>query len=101
MLTDQFFHPYYVVPTVEFIAAFVKFPYQAIAHVTVKFNAVFVQIFIISRGIGDAGVHIQDSLFFQGRFQGIMEFLSDSSVADILIYIDRSFHCPVISRTVM
>lgn len=61
---DNFLHPYHVVPAVEFISAFVKFPHFGKAHVRVKIRAVVIQEFILFFCISDAGIKVFNAHFF-------------------------------------
>ena len=77
VFADKFLHPDHIIPSVEFITAFIEFSYQAVTHVSVEFYAVFIQVFIFCGGISDAGIHVQDSLFLKSLFKGVMKFTAD------------------------
>ena len=56
MLPDYFLHPYHVVPSAEFEAAFMKAPCKAIAHALMETSAVVGEIFVVLLGVAYAGV---------------------------------------------
>ena len=66
-----------------------------------KLNTVIIQMSIGGRCIGDAGIHIEDSLSFECLFQSIVQESADSHVLAVLIDIDRSFYSPVVSGTLV
>ena len=66
-----------------------------------KLNTVIIQMSIGGRCIGDAGIHVEDSLSFECLFQSIVQESADSHVLAVLIDIDRSFCSPVVSGTLV
>ena len=59
---DDLFRPDHMVPAAELAAAVIKFPYDLISQMLVKFSAVSGQIFVFFFRIADTGVEVCDVL---------------------------------------
>ena len=57
-------HSYHIIPSPELISAFVKFSDFCISEMLVEFGTVFRQVFILFRGISDAGIQIENAISF-------------------------------------
>ena len=101
VITDHFFHPHHIVPAAKFIAALMEFPDHGIAKMFMELDAVSGKIFIIHLGTGNAGIEIGDILGFQHFFKGSIKGFSHAGTLLILIYVDGSFHCPLVGCTGM
>jgi len=55
MFPDHFLHPDHIVPSAEFVSAFMKFAHHGIAQVLMELDTVVVQIFIVHLGACDTG----------------------------------------------
>ena len=89
--TDLFFHPYDVVPAVEFISALFEVGDKVVAHMAVEIDAVRIHIGIGRGGIGDAGVECDDALCAKIGLKGFVELASRAGVTGIL---SNVFPCP-------
>ena len=101
MFTYLFFHPDHIIPVVEFVTAFMELTYKTISHMSVKFHTVFVKMFIFLWRIGNAGIHIENSLSLQSVFQSVIQKTADPRMSLSLVYIDGRLNSPVVSSTFM
>ena len=76
VVSNDFFHPYHIVPAVKFIAAVVEGSSQLEAQMRVELCTVFGKIFVLNPGITDAGIQVQNSHFFQSVSQGTVKNFS-------------------------
>ena len=74
MSADDLFCPDHVIPASELAAAVIKFPYDLISQVLVKFSAVSGQIFVFLFRIADTGVEVCDVLRLGDFFQSLVKF---------------------------
>ena len=88
MRTDLFFHPYDVVPAVEFISALFEVGDKVVAHMAVEIDAVRIHIGIGRGGIGDAGVECDDALCAKIGLKGFVELASRAGVTGLLSDVD-------------
>ena len=96
MLSDQLLHPDHIIPASKLIPALIELSDHAIAKMRMEFHAIVRQVFVLLRRIGDTGVHIQKSLFFQRFFQCRMQLSTDSHMLAAFIYIDGCLNRPCI-----
>ena len=96
MYADDLFHPHHVVPSSEFIAAFVEFSNHLISQMAVKLNAVFRQVLIILIWITDAGIQIQDILRLRNCLQSLVKPPPHARFPFIFLHINRHLCRPVI-----
>ena len=102
MGAEVLFHPDHVIPPAEFIAALIKPPDEAVAHVLVELDAVFRQKFVVLLGgIGDAGVGVFYPLRRELRFKPGVQEPSEPAPAEAVFHINRRFHRPVIGRALV
>ena len=101
MRTDELLHPYHIIPTSELISAFVKFSDLCESEMFVEFGAVFCQIFVLRRGISDAGVQVENPHFFQFLLQGLIQHTPQPALPLIPVDINGGLTGPVIGRPVL
>ncbi len=94
--TDLFFHPYDVVPAVEFISALFEVGDKVVAHMAVEIDAVCIHIGIGRGGIGDAGVECDDALCAKIGLKGFVELAPRAGVTGLLCDVDGCLDIPVI-----
>ena len=76
VIPDDFFHPSHIVPTAEFVRALFEVADFFKSQMPMKIHAVHRKIFVILVGIGDAGVKVLDSDFFEFRFKRFVQNLA-------------------------
>lgn len=96
MRTDLFFHPYDVVPAVEFIAALFEVGDKVVAHMAVEIDAVRIHIGIRRGRIGDAGIERDDALRAKIGLKGFVELAPRAGVTGLLSDVDGGLNIPVI-----
>lgn len=96
MRTDHFFHPYDVVPAVEFISALFEVGDKVVAHMAVEIDAVRIHIGIGRGGIGDAGVECDDALCAKIGLKGFVELAPCAVVTGVFSDVDGCLDIPVI-----
>ena len=96
MRADLFFHPYDVVPAVEFISALFEVGDKVVAHMAVEIDAVRIHIGIGRGGIGDAGVECDDALCAKIGLKGFVELASRAGVTGLFSDVDGCLDIPVI-----
>ena len=74
----MFFHPDHIIPTVKFIAAFMKRSNHCVPHVTVKFHTVMSQIVVFITLPGNTGIGIEYILEAQALFKGRVKAAADA-----------------------
>ena len=73
MFTYHLFHPYHIVPSSKFISALMKFSDHLIAHMSMKLDTVFRQIFVFLLRISDAGVKVEKMLLSGNPFDFLIK----------------------------
>ena len=96
MFPDHLFHPYHIVPSSKFISALMKFSDHLIAHMSMKLDTVFRQIFVFLLWISDAGVKVEKMLLSGNPFDFLIKTSPDSGFSHGVLHIDGYFCRPVI-----
>lgn len=91
-------HPDHVVPAVELVPAVFEDAHRFKAQMGMELGTVEIQVFVRLFRIPDAGVHIQDSHFFQGFQKCSVQFLSQTFLPEMAVHINAQFRSPVIGR---